>query len=157
MVDPFVSAHSREHRQYRRRVHSPGVQRGRLARNSWWLALMVMVCVETWAALTTRNAGINRVPASGSSSFHFSPPFVPPQFRTPPSKQPSFLATRLFLPFLPSFAVASFYEGVRIRKYGSMDLEDEYFRFFFLMRYDTILKVRQSMKDTFLEYLCVEF
>lgn len=40
MADPFVSAHSREHRQYRRRVHSPpGVQRGRLARNSWWLAI----------------------------------------------------------------------------------------------------------------------
>lgn len=31
----------------------------------------------------------------------------------------------------PSFAV-SFYEGVRIRKYGFMDLvEDKYFRFFF--------------------------
>lgn len=72
MVDPFVSAHSGEHRQYQRRVHSLSVQRAglRVIRDA------SVVCVKTWA-LTMRNVGINHVSASGSSSpLPFLSPFV---------------------------------------------------------------------------------
>lgn len=91
MVDPFVSAHSGEHRQYQRRVHSLSVQRAglRVIRDA------SVVCVKTWA-LTMRNVGINHVSASGSSS---PLPFLFLLFYLlfHPSKQPPPLATYLFV------------------------------------------------------------